>query len=286
MSDEILILVSQSVLIAVPLVLAALGGVASERTGVVNIALEAMLLVGAYATAVVAYASGDAWLGVLGGLIGGLSVALCHAVLTLWVKADPIISGLALNLLATGGTEYGAKLVWADSAARGLPALPHSETFGRPLVWATFCLIALSWVVMEKTPLGLRLSAVGESPDACETAGLSVRRLRLFGVLASGLFAGLGGAWLALNVGQFQQGMSAGKGYIAMAAVVFGRWRPVGAALACLLFASSEALAAAMERWQLGVPSELVGTLPYVLTIVAMAGLVGRARAPAALGRR
>ena len=286
MSDEILILVSQSVLIAVPLVLAALGGVASERTGVVNIALEAMLLVGAYATAVVAYASGDAWLGVLGGLIGGLSVALCHAVLTLWVKADPIISGLALNLLATGGTEYGAKLVWADSAARGLPALPHSETFGRPLVWATFCLIALSWVVMEKTPLGLRLSAVGESPDACETAGLSVRRLRLFGVLASGLFAGLGGAWLALNVGQFQQGMSAGKGYIAMAAVVFGRWRPVGAALACLIFASSEALAAAMERWQLGVPSELVGTLPYVLTIVAMAGLVGRARAPAALGRR
>lgn len=286
MSDEILILVSQSVLIAVPLVLAALGGVASERTGVVNIALEAMLLVGAYATAVVAYASGDAWLGVLGGLLGGLSVALCHAVLTLWVKADPIISGLALNLLATGGTEYGAKLVWADSAARGLPALPHSETFGRPLVWATFCLIALSWVVMEKTPLGLRLSAVGESPDACETAGLSVRRLRLFGVLASGLFAGLGGAWLALNVGQFQQGMSAGKGYIAMAAVVFGRWRPVGAALACLLFASSEALAAAMERWQLGVPSELVGTLPYVLTIVAMAGLVGRARAPAALGRR
>jgi len=286
MSDEILILVSQSVLIAVPLVLAALGGVASERTGVVNIALEAMLLVGAYATAVVAYASGDAWLGVLGGLIGGLSVALCHAVLTLWVKADPIISGLALNLLATGGTEYGAKLVWADSAARGLPALPHSETFGRPLVWATFCLIALSWVVMEKTPLGLRLSAVGESPDACETAGLSVRRLRLFGVLASGLFAGLGGAWLALNVGQFQQGMSAGKGYIAMAAVVFGRWRPVGAALACLLFAGSEALAAAMGRWQLGVPSELVGTLPYVLTIVAMAGLVGRARAPAALGRR
>lgn len=286
MSDEILILVTQSVLIAVPLVLAALGGVASERTGVVNIALEAMLLVGAYATAVVAHASGDAWLGVLGGLIGGLSVALCHAALTLWVKADPIISGLALNLLATGGTEYGAKLVWADSAARGLPALPHSELFGRPLVWATFLLIALSWAVMEKTPLGLRLSAVGESPDACETAGLSVLRLRLFGVLASGLFAGLGGAWLALNVGQFQQGMSAGKGYIAMAAVVFGRWRPVGAALACLLFASSEALAAAMERWQLGVPSELVGTLPYVLTIVAMAGLVGRARAPAALGRR
>ncbi|MFO0728718.1 MAG: ABC transporter permease [Myxococcota bacterium] len=285
MSAELLILVSQTVLIAVPLILAALGGVASERTGVVNIALEAMLLSGAFLTAIVAHASGDAWLGVLGGLLGGLLIAALHALLVLWVKADPVISGLALNLLATGASEYGSKLYWVSDAPRALPALPSGE-LGRPLVWITFALVALFAFVLSRTALGLRLTAVGENPDACETAGISALGLRWLGVLLSGLFSGLGGAWLALNVGQFQHGMSAGKGYIAVAAVVFGRWRPIGATLACLLFAGSEALAAAMERWQLGVPSELVGTLPYVLTIVAMAGLVGRARPPAALGKR
>ena len=293
MLEQVLLLVAQSVLISVPLVLAALGGVCSERAGVVNIALEGVLLVGAFAAAVTAHASGSAVVGVMGGVMAGLLVSMLHALLTIAAGANQIISGLAINLLVAGATDYGAKSYWPADATRALPPIPYyrwsdisvvDTLTGRPLVLLTALLVVLTALFLGRTVLGLRLSAVGESPAACETRGLSVARLRTLGVALSGMLAGLGGAWLAFNVGQFQNGMSAGKGYIAMAAVVFGRWRPVGATVACLVFGASEALAAALERWQVPVPSELVSTLPYVLTIAAMAGLVGRARAPAALG--
>lgn len=293
MIDQLSLLVSQTILISVPLVLAALGGTTSERSGVVNIALEGILLGGAFTAAVVAHASGSVAAGVLGALLAGLTVALLHAFLSVHVRADQIISGLAINLFIAGATEYGAHLVWPAAASRSLPLLAAAHptgsdvldtVLGRPFVLATIAIVGVISVGLSSTVFGLRQRAVGENPGACDTLGVSVVRVRYASVLASGVLAGLGGAWLAFNVGQFQHGMSAGKGYIAMAAVVFGKWRPLGATAACLLFGLSEALAAAMERWRVPVPSELIGTLPYVLTIVALAGVVGRARAPAALG--
>ncbi len=293
MFDQLALLFAQTILISVPLVLAALGGVCSERAGVVNIALEGILLVGAFAAAVTAHASGSALIGIAGGVLAGVVTSMLHALLAVGAGANQIISGLALNLLVAGSTEYGAKSVWPADTGRALPAIPFHRwsdvavvdaLTGRPLVVVTAALVVLVTLLLGRTVLGLRIHAVGESPAACETRGISVARLRTLAIGLSGALAGLGGAWLAFNVGQFQNGMSAGKGYIAMAAVVFGRWKPVGATVACLVFGASEALAAALERWRVPVPSELVSTLPYVLTIVAMAGLVGRSRAPAALG--
>lgn len=298
MLDQALLLVTQTILISVPFVLAALGGSCSERGGVVNIALEGILLGGAFATALAAFASGSPWVGLFAGLGAGIAIAGVHAVLTVAVKIDQIIAGLAINMLVGGVTEYGMHLVWRESAARAIPVLPRwslgfggafgdlADTLaGMPLVIVTIFALPIIHLLLERTVFGLRLRASGESPAAVDTAGISVWRMRTLGVLISGGLAGLGGAWLAFNIGQFQHGMSAGKGFIAMAAVVCGRWRPVGATLACLLFGASGALSAGFERWGLSVPSELISTLPYVLTIVAVTGLVGRARAPAALGQ-
>lgn len=293
MLDQLTLLVAQTILISVPLVLAALGGVTSERAGVVNIALEGVLLTGAFAAAVAGHASGSAMVGVTTGVLAGVLISALHVGLAVIAGVNQIVSGLAINLLVAGASEYGSKLYWQADADRALPPMPIFRwssfelldgTLGRPLVLLTALLVPLMAVLLGRTVLGLRLHAVGESPQACETRGLSVNGLRAIAVLTSGALAGLGGAWLAFNVGQFQHGMSAGKGYIAMAAVVFGRWRPLGATLACLVFGGSEALAASFERWRVPVPSELISTLPYVLTIVAMAGFVGRARPPAALG--
>ncbi len=297
MLDQLFLLLALTVLAAVPLVLAALGGTCSERSGVVNIALEGILLAGAFGTAVIAYASGSAWLGLAGGIAAGVLAAALHALMTVTTKVDQIISGLAINILVAGVTEYGAKLVWKESASRTIALLPAwtpkgdssllfliSSILGRPLVLATILLVVAAWLLITRTRYGLRLRAVGENPAACDTLGLSVGGLRYSGVLLSGGLGGLGGAWLAFDIAQFQHNMSAGKGFIAMAAVVCGKWHPLGAAAACLLFAFASALAKSCERWKVNVPSELISTLPYVLTMIAVAGLVGRARPPAALG--
>ncbi|MBI2372890.1 MAG: ABC transporter permease [Deltaproteobacteria bacterium] len=297
MIEVLLLLVTQTILTSVPFVLAALGGTASERSGVVNIALEGILLSAAFVTAVMAHVSGDAFVGLIAGVGAGALVGLLHAFLSVTVKVDQIISGLAINIFAAGATEYGMHLVWSGSASRQIPLLPKASfglsggvgdlldtLFGQPLVVATLILVPLVWALEERTRFGLRLRATGENPAATDTAGVSVTRIRYSGVVLSGLLAGLGGAWLVFNIGQFLHGMSAGKGYIAMAAVVCGRWSPLGATLACLLFGVSGAIAAALERSGVSIPSQIVSTLPYVLTIVAVAGFVGRARAPAALG--
>lgn len=368
MLDQSLLLVSQTILISVPFVLASLGGTCSERSGVVNIALEGILLGGAFGAAVGAFLTKSAWVGLGIGVTAGILVSSLHALIAVAFKIDQIISGLAINLLVYGATEYGMHLVWDETASRAVPVLPKwtvlstgrwsdlaNTLLGHPLVLATLLLVPLLWLLIARTRFGLRLRAVGENPAACDTLGISVPRMRTAGVLLSGSLAGLGGVWLAFNIGQFQHGMSAGKGFIAMAAVVCGKWNPLGAAAACLLFGFSGAFAAAWERWNpvvsrgtlltvlcamaaaavialvsapasrsrnpraaawrvllglgvaiamgagtlgwtgrrtlelgtpmpLHVPSELLSTLPYVLTMVAVAGLVGRARAPAALG--
>jgi len=292
-------MLTATIRLSIPYILAALGGASSERAGVVNIALEGILVTGAFTAAAVTYATGSPWIGLFCAVPAGIAVAALHALATVTFRADQIISGLAVNLFALGATKFGAKLIWGkphsenitklptvwklDHEAGGAATLAHT-VLAEPMVLLAAALIVAVWLLHGRTVLGLRLQAVGENAHAVDTLGLSVPRLRWTGVLASGALASLGGAWLAFDVTQFSNGMSAGKGYIAMAAVVFGKWRPLGATLACLLFGASEALQQRLQVANVKVSSELIGTLPYVLTIVALVGLVGRARPPAALG--
>lgn len=286
---------AQVLRISVPYALAATGGALCERSGVVNIALEGMLLCGAFGAAAGALATGDPWLGVMFGTMAGMLLAAAHALITIGARADQILSGLALNLLALGMTRGLLKVVYgsASNSPRldGIEPLPLAlpagfeslaQVLGHPLFLLAVVLVAVAQVTVFGTGFGLALRAAGDGPRALDGAGISVARVRLAGVLASGALAGLGGAWLAMEQHTFTDGMSNGRGYIALAAMIVGKWRPAAGAAACLLFAAAEAL-------QMRVPSSLVPTqflqmLPYVVTLLALAGWIGRSHAPGALG--
>lgn len=279
------VFLAQLVRIAVPYVLAAMGGTISERSGVINIALEGKLLVGAFCCAVGAIESGSVAVGALCGVMGGMLVAALYALAVLRFHADQIVSGVAINLLALGLTRYLLKLFYGSTA--NSPPAPGFEgsVWTNVLLYVVVALVIGFQVAFSRTRFGLRLRAVGEHPEAAETLGLSVMGIRWTAVLAAGAIAGLGGAWLALDNNSFVANMSGGRGYIALAAVIMGSWRPKFVALACLVFAGAEALQVVMQVADVGVPRELVQSIPYLLTIVAMAGLIGRSRAPAALGK-
>jgi general nucleoside transport system permease protein len=285
---------------ATPLIFAALGGLFSERSGVVNIALEGMLLMGAFFALLGADLTNSWFLGVLIGMASGGALAAIHAVAAVSLRADQIVSGTALNFLALGITSYlylnryGSQGTPTDLPAvpdvklPGVESLPFfGDIFGQLnlLIWAGLALVLVTWVVVFRTPPGLRLRSVGENPLAAETAGLPVVRTRYLAVITSGVLAGAGGAYLSIGfVHSFSENMTVGKGFIALAALIFGRWRPVGALAAALLFGFSTALA---QRLPVFSPSAatLFQALPYVLTLIAVAGVVGRSIAPAALGR-
>lgn len=273
---------------ATPLLLASTGGVLSERGGIVNIALEGLLLAGAFASVSAAALTGSA-LGGLGAAVGaGMALALVHAVVTIRFRVDQIVSGVALNLLAVGLTRFLVQLQFgstSNSQTVDAAALPQWHGID-PLVVLALSVPLAAHALLERTPFGLRLRAVGDHPEAAATLGVHVGRVRAAGVLLSGALAGLGGAWLAFDQRQFVAEMSAGRGFIALAAVIFGGWRPRAAAVACLVFGALEALEIELEG---SVPRELghfVRMIPYVAVIVILAGAVGRVRAPAALGRR
>ncbi|HKA90714.1 MAG TPA: ABC transporter permease [Haliangiales bacterium] len=274
----------QGLRISAPYVLAALGGVVGERAGVIQLGLEGMLLGGAFAATV-----GAEHAGILGGLaagaLGGVAFAAIYAFVALRARADQVIAGVALNLLAVGLTRYLLKLIYhsASNSPRVVGFDTSAET-GAFLGATAVAALALQ-VWMLRTPAGLRLRAIGEHPDAADSLGVDVLRLRAAAVLATGLLAGLGGAWLALDNHGFVDRMSGGRGYIALAAVIFGRWSPLGAAAACLLFGFADALSLGLQTAQT-FPRELTQMLPYALTIIAVAGMVGRSRAPRALGVR
>jgi len=285
---------------ATPLILAALGGMFSERSGVVNIGLEGILLSGAFASILATDLTGDPWAGALAGVIAGLLVSLVHAVVSITFRADQIVSGVAINLFAMGATQFGTWLVWGSSAnSPAVAAMAHwslPESWGAlargvnaaighypPLVYLTLLAVVISHVVLFGTPFGLRMRATGEHPEAADTLGINVRRMRYWGVLLSGALAGLGGAFLALNTNQFVKNMSAGRGFIALAAMIFGKWTPGGALAACLLFGYAEAVQMGLQGR--GVPSQFVQMIPYVLTMVALVSVIGRARPPKAAGR-
>jgi ABC-type uncharacterized transport system permease subunit len=285
---------------ATPLLFAALGGLFSERSGVINIALEGMMLMGAFFAIWGADITGS-WLGGLLFAIGaGGALALIHAIFAITLRADQIVSGTALNFLALGLTGYLFVDVYGTTGTpENLPAVPDvtlpliqdipfvGDVIGQMnlLVWLGLLAAVLTWLLVFRTPAGLRLRAAGENPRAAETAGLSPVRIRYLAVVGSGMLASLGGAYLSIGfVHSFAQNMTAGRGFIALAALIFGRWRPGGALAATLLFGFGSALA---QRLPVFSPSAatLFQALPYVLTLIAVAGVIGRSVAPAALGR-
>ncbi len=279
------VFLAQLVRISVPYILAAMGGTISERSGVVNIALEGKLLVGAFCCAVGAIESGSVVVGACCGIAGGTLVAALFALAVLRFHADQIVAGVAINLMALGLTRYLLKLFYGSTA--NSPPAPGFEAsiWDNVLLYIVIALVVVFQVVFTRTRFGLRLRAVGEHPDAAKTLGLSVLGIRWVAVLISGAIAGLGGAWLALDNHAFVANMSGGRGYIALAAVIMGSWRPAYVALACVVFAAAESLQVVMQVADVGVPRELVQSLPYILTMVAMAGLIGRSRPPGALGK-
>ncbi len=289
-----------AVRMATPLILAALGGLFSERSGVVNIALEGIMLTGAFASILVTYYTGDPWAGAAAGALAGILVSAIHAAVSITFKANQIVSGVAINLLAMGATQFLTWIIWGSSANSppvvGMAHWSLPETWGPaaaaltrvighypPLVYITLAGVGLSHLVLWRTPFGLRLRSVGEHPEAADTLGINVARMRYAGVFLSGALAGLGGAFLALNTHQFVKNMSAGRGFIALAAMIFAKWNPVGALGACLLFGYAEAVQMGLQGR--GIPTQFVQMIPYVLTMVALVGVIGRARPPAASGK-
>ena len=283
--------------LTVPLAFAAIGGLFSERSGVLNIGLEGMMLTGAFASAAVALATDQVWLAVGVAFVGSALVGMLHAYLCVSLGVNQLVSGLAINLTAAGLTTYGARLLFDSGTVElpsispivipGLNQLPVAGLLFRQdlLFYGLLLLIPVSTYLLFRTRWGLVLRAVGNAPRAADTAGVSVTRVRYVSVMLCGGLCGLAGAYLALvHVRFFTEGMSAGKGFIALAALIFGRWHPVATALACLLFGATEALQLRIQALNLNIPYQFLTMLPYVTALLALMGMAGKATPPAALG--
>jgi simple sugar transport system permease protein len=288
---------------ATPLAFAAMGGLVSERSGVVNIGLEGMMLIGAFFGLWAADWGGTWVVGVLVAMVSGGVLALIHAFFSIHLRADQIVSGFAVNFLALGLTGYLFSALYPDGIPSGISRVPNVDLGfldGIPavgdfladmlgdlnlLVWVMFGAVILVWIVLFKTPVGLRVRSVGEHPRAAETVGISVYGVRYAAVTASGVLAALGGAFLSIGfVGTFAENMTSGRGFIALAAMIFGKWLPFPAFAATLLFGFGFALAIPLQR-EAGVSENIISTLPYVLTLIALVGLIGRSIPPAADGK-
>ncbi len=277
---------TQVLRITMPYALAAMGGVVSERSGVVNIALEGILLMGAFGAAVGAFDSdGSIPIALAYGVGSGMATAAIYGLAVVTFRADQVVSGVAINMLAFGVTPYLLKLFYESSSNSPTIQGFSGNLFGNPVFYLALALVAVVHVVVTRTRWGLRVRAVGDHPEAAHTLGVSVNGIRWQAVLASGALAGLGGAWLALSGSGFVSGMSAGRGYIALAAVIMGSWRPLWACAASLLFGFAEAIELQLQLFDSGIPNEITQTFPYVLTMIALAGFIGRSRPPAELGK-
>ena len=288
----LLAFLAQTLRIAIPYLFAASGGVMSERSGLIALGLEGYMLGGAFCGALASYYSGSPWIGLLGAAAGGTALALLYAVTAIRFRADQVVVGIAINLLVIGATRFFLRLAFHSSA--NSPRISGFGTeqagtgvmslVGNPLIALGILAVAFVAWLLYRTPFGLRVRAVGEHPAAATSVGIRVARVRYLAAAISGALAGLGGAYLALDQHQFSAEMTAGRGFIALAAVIFGRWDPLRAALACLLFAAAESLQIQLQGSQ-AIPSQFVEMIPYALTIIALAGVVGRAVAPAGLGK-
>ncbi|TMQ04897.1 MAG: ABC transporter permease [Deltaproteobacteria bacterium] len=276
--------VAQVLRIAVPYALAAMGGAVTERSGVIDLALEAKLLFGAFAAAAVGHVTDSALLGLAGGIAAGVAVAAIQAGCALVLYADQVIIGIALNVIATAGTRFLLQILFHEGA--NSPPCPAygDAVLTNPIVWLAVIATAVLPFALRRTRWGLRLRAAGDRPDALIAVGASPRRARFAAALVGGALAGAGGAQLSLAVGGFTADMSSSRGYIALVMVILAGWRPARAVLACLGVAAAEALSIAFQITDIAVPSELVGLLPYVTTLVVLMIVVAR-RPPASLGR-
>lgn len=302
--EDFALIASTTLMYSTPLIFTALGGVLSENSGIVNIGLEGMMTIGAFAGAAAGYLIGNPWIAfILGGLAGGL-FALIHAIATVSFNADHTISGVAINLLAPGVALFISKILF--DGATMTPTISMENKMPRPLnglfteggildtifntyatVFLAFIFVAVVWYVLYKTKLGLRIRAVGEHPGAADTLGINVKRVRYLAVIASGILAGFGGASMSLAiVSSFRPTLISGQGYIAMAAVIFGKWKPQGAMAACLLFGFSTALSVFFGNPQLpfSINENLLSMIPYVITLIVLVLFVKSSKAPAALG--
>ena len=300
--------------VSTPLILGAMAGLFSERSGIVDISLEGKMLAAAFAAGSVAAVTGSPWLALLAGIVVSIILALVHGFASITHRGNQVVSGLAINVLASGLTvvlgiawfSRGGQTPSLASSARFMPIeLPFAEAaasvpvVGRfynevisghnLLVYMAFAAVLLTWWIVYRTRFGLRLRAVGENPLAVETVGLSVSRLRYSALVICGLLCGIAGTYLSIaQNAAFVREMTAGQGYIALAALIFGKWRPLPALLACLMFGFLDAVAIRLQGVEFAligeVPVQLIQSLPYVLTVVLLAGFIGRAIAPAAIG--
>lgn len=298
MLSSILLLIGITLMYSAPLIFGALGGVISERAGVVNIGIEGMMVMGAFAGAGVAYYSGSPWLGFLiAGIAGGI-IALLHAIASITFKADQTISGIAINLIGPGLALFLCRLFFQGAAMTPPVKNKLPKIFGAnvtnsllkdlnvdsTVVLALLLTVAL-WFVLYKTKWGLHIRSVGENPAAADTMGINVTKVRYICVVISGILAGFGGAAMTLAIiPQFTQTAISGQGFIALAAVIFGKWTPHGAYGACLLFGFSQALTVVLGGGSFAIPSEILAMLPYILTIIVLILFVGKSVAPKADG--
>jgi general nucleoside transport system permease protein len=312
--DAFIVIFASGIRLAVPLILACLAGLWSERSGVVDIGLEGKMLTGAFAAAAAATYTGSAWAGLLAGVLATIAMSLIHGYASIDQRANQIVSGTAINMVADGMTALIGNAWWGQggrtpqldaSALFNAIDLPFATSLGMiPIVgpiyqrlisghdlitYIAFAMAPITYWVLYKTRFGLRLRAVGENPAAVDTAGISVRGLRYGGVVICGVLVGLSGVYLSIaQAAYFQPHMSAGKGFIALAALVFAKWRPMPALATCLLFGFLDALSIRLQGTYLPgigqVPVQAIQALPYILTVILLAGFIGKAIPPKASG--
>lgn len=286
---------------ATPIALAALSGIYSERSGVVNIGIEGMMLVGAFTSVVFASLTGSMLVGVLAGIIGGALLALLHAVLSIRYLVNQIVSGAGIIILALGLTSYlqraflnnypelnspgPAISAWPIPGLWRIPVLGPVLFNQSPIIYTLIVLLIVTQIIMYSTRWGLHVRSVGEHPKAADTLGIDVFRIRYMSVMISGAIAGLAGSYMSIGAaGRFNEGMTAGKGFLGLAAMIFGNWNPGGAFIGSLIFGFFDSWQEKLSILQVGIPVDLLGMAPYIATMVVLAGIVGRARVPAADG--
>jgi len=288
------ILLFSTIRLATPLIFAALGGMFSERSGVINIALEGLMLAGAFTAAVATYELHDPYIGFLCAMVVGAVVAFIFAIAVIKFEADQVVTGFAVSLLMLGLPAVISSRLYdsAGSTEQISQQFLLPEFYNRISIASivAFLLVPACWYVLFKTPFGLRIRAAGENPEAADAAGVNVIRLRYIAVTLSGILAAAGGAYLSIGQSSlFTRGMTAGRGYIALAALILAKWRPFHVLFACLFFGFTEALSIQMQgviKMPSGddVPVQFIQIIPYVLTIIVLAGFIGLSRAPKALG--
>lgn len=307
MIRDIGFIIGTTLMYSTPLIFTSLGGVITERSGVVNIGLEGMMYFGAFTGAAAAWFYQDPWIGLLTAGLGGALLGLIHAIACVSFSAEQIVSGIAVNFIGPGAALFLSRLMF-DGATQTLTIpnkipLPFDFLFGEDKLFArsgfmdlvfnrfatvylAFILVAVVWFILYKTKIGMRLRAVGENPEAANTLGISVTRIRYGAVIMSGFLAGMGGAAMSIAVvSRFSNTLISGHGFIALAAMIFGKWKPQGALVACLLFGAAKGFEIFLGAKGVPVPGDILAMLPYVLTIVILVGLVGKTTPPAAIGK-